>query len=394
MRVLVAAPQPYYAERGTPIAVRLLAKSLAEMGHDVDLLVYGYGTDPSDPGVRVLRSARLPGVSEIPIGFSAKKLLADVPFSLRLLWLNVRRRYDVIHAVEEAIYPALFAGAIRRSQVVYDMDSSLADQLAASGGLRRRLKPLFSWLERFAIRRSAQVVAVCDELVVEARSVKSDADVHALYDVPNIEADVDASEVDDLRSASPSDQTLALYVGNLERYQGIDLLLESLVPLALKSSLSVVIVGGSDAHIAYYREKACDLGVDARVRFVGPRPLEHLGALLAQADILLSPRITGGNTPMKLYSYMASGKAILATDLSTHTQVLDETSAFLTQPEAKAYAEGLERLVENPETRERLGNAAQQLVNQKYSLSNFLATLDGLYQRLQGLPSPTESSAS
>lgn len=394
MRILVAAPQPYYAERGTPIAVRLLAQSLADMGHDVDLLVYGYGIDPGDAGVRIIRSARLPGVSEIPIGFSAKKLFADIPFSLKLLWLSIRRRYDVIHAVEEAVYPALLAGAFRRTKVVYDMDSSLADQLAASGGPLRRLQPFFSVLERFAIRRSAQVVAVCDELVNEARAVKADRDVHALYDVPNIDARVDAADVDDLRGGLPPNQTVALYVGNLERYQGIDLLLESLVPLKRRSDLSVVVVGGSEAHVGQYQELAQQLGVDARVQFVGPRPLEQLGALLAQADILLSPRITGGNTPMKLYSYMAAGKAILVTDLSTHTQVLDENSAMLARPEASAYSAGLERLLEDLALRERLADTAQRLVNEKYSLTNFRATLDGLYRQLQGLPPQTEASAS
>ena len=56
MNVLLLAPQPFYRERGTPIAVRLLAETLCSLGHAVDLLVYHEGEDISFPGLRLLPS--------------------------------------------------------------------------------------------------------------------------------------------------------------------------------------------------------------------------------------------------------------------------------------------------------------------------------------------------
>ena len=54
---------------------------------------------------------------------------------------------------------------------------------------------------------------------------------------------------------------------------------------------------------------------------------------LLAADVLVSPRLKGLNTPMKIYSYLDSGSAVLATRLRTHTQVLDDgTGPNLLEP--------------------------------------------------------------
>ena len=110
--------------------------------------------------------------------------------------------------------------------------------------------------------------------------------------------------------------------------------------------------------------------------------MEDLASYLAQADILVSPRIQGNNTPMKLYSYLDSGKALLATDLTTHTQVLDTQVAILAEPTPEAFAQGLLDLIHHPERRFMLGQAGKKLVEEKYSYSAFRTKLDGLYNWL------------
>ena len=70
------------------------------------------------------------------------------------------------------------------------------------------------------------------------------------------------------------------------------------------------------------------------VHFLGPRPVQpRCPTSLRQADVLVSPRLKGLNTPMKIYSYLDSGTAVLATRLRTHTQVLDDRTAYLVEPE-------------------------------------------------------------
>src|SRR5690606_30645805 len=110
-----------------------------------------------------------------------------------------------------------------------------------------------------------------------------------------------------------------------------------------------------------------DLGIAQRVHFLGPRPIEHLGGYLEQADVLASPRVLGTNTPMKLYSYLDSGRAVLATRLPTHTQVLDDSVALLVDPTPEHFGTGLARLLGDAELREVLGRQARQRVQEEYT---------------------------
>src|SRR5690606_4783612 len=134
--------------------------------------------------------------------------------------------------------------------------------------------------------------------------------------------------------------------GNLERYQGIDLLLESLALLPEAPAFRMLVIGGSGKSLRHYQHLARSLGIGQdRLEMLGARPVSQLGAYLRQADILVSPRTLGQNTPMKVYSYMQAGKAILATDIRSHTQALDSSCAMLVAPEPAAMAHGFERLL-------------------------------------------------
>ncbi|MBE9126153.1 MULTISPECIES: glycosyltransferase family 4 protein [unclassified Coleofasciculus] len=187
---------------------------------------------------------------------------------------------------------------------------------------------------------------------------------------------------------------LLMYVGNLESYQGIDLLLESFT-LTLKNTdkADLVIIGGEASDIQKYTQKAHQLGIKENVHFLGSKPVEHLAFYLEQADILVSPRVKGKNTPMKLYSYLDSGKVLLATNLSTHTQLLDDQISMLAAPNAKAYSVGMLRLLKDRTLRQRLGKAGKTLIQQRHTYTAFSEQLNTLYDWLhtelvQGVGSP------
>jgi glycosyltransferase involved in cell wall biosynthesis len=207
--------------------------------------------------------------------------------------------------------------------------------------------------------------------------------IAVLYDIPQPSGSSTAP-VDDLR-AEGIKGCLALYVGNLAPYQGIDLLLESFAIAHTRAqSLDVVIIGGSAVDIAKYRAKAKALGIDSRTHFLGPKPVSSLAGYLAQADFLVSPRIKGTNTPMKLYSYLESGKPVLATNLWTHTQVLDSSSALLTPANVDAYAEGMIQMALDPALRASLGAGGKRLIDTKYNRANYDRTINALLDELEG----------
>jgi glycosyltransferase involved in cell wall biosynthesis len=392
MRILLLAPQPFYTERGTPIAVRLAATALCRAGHEVDLLTYHEGCDIELPNLRLLRIPRPPLVANVPIGFSWKKVVCDVALT-RAAWRELsRRRYDVVHAVEESVFCALLARLRFRFRLVYDMDSAMLDQLVQKWPALRVAAPVLSRFERAAVRGSDLVLAVCPALADYARTFAPPSPVHLLPDVafplpPGILAPEPESEGesdrDDLRALFPLSGVLALYVGNLERYQGIDLLLESLALLPEDARCNLAVIGGSEHARRHYEIRAKTLGVSGRVSFPGARPLATLPALLEQADILCSPRLTGSNTPMKIYSYLASGRAILATDITSHSQVLDASSACLVAATPQAYGTALARLAADAPLRERLGREAARLAAEHYSYAAFERRLASAYQALE-----------
>lgn len=378
MKILLLAPQPFYTQRGTPIAVRLLAEELAQMGHEVDLLVYWEGKDIEIPGVKIKRAKRVPGIRKIPIGFSYRKIIADFSLFLTFIRMAVLQRYDVIHAVEETVFFAATTRWLHRAKVIYDMDSSLAQQMTREFPSSKLLHRLFHAMEGFAIRRSDVIIAVCEELAVTARKFVSASTVFVLNDIVPPEARMESAS-DKLCEYGDSRAVLAVYVGNLESYQGVDLLVDAAACLSSDKKVRIIIIGGSPEDIESYSGTVQERGLGDRIHFIGKRPLTQLMAYLEQADILVSPRSSGNNTPLKIYCYMSAGKAIVATDIVSHTQVLSDKTAVLVAPTATAIAEALSDLTTNADLRVELGERAKSESEAKYTIHAFRSTLAAAY---------------
>lgn len=379
MHILLLAPHPFYQERGTPIAVNLLLQALSAMGHRVDVLTYPEGTDVSYPGVTLHRIRRPPGVRQIPPGPSVKKILCDAVMVGHALRLARRTRYDLVHAVEESVY---MAQRIRRrcgTPYVYDMDSAMARQIAEKFPYFGFLRPLLEGFERSAARGALAAVPVCEALADVARGYGA-KQVFLLHDISLLQPATD-SERAAVRALIPpaADAVTFMYVGNLESYQGIDLLLDSFARAAAAGPLRLFVAGGRPDDIRRYEAKARALGISSATVFLGPQPVGRMAALFEAADVLVSPRIKGNNTPMKLYSYLASGKAVLATDLPTHTQALTADTACLAAPEPEAFAAAMRRLAGDPARRAELGSRAAAVARERHSRQAFTREASALY---------------
>jgi glycosyltransferase involved in cell wall biosynthesis len=103
---------------------------------------------------------------------------------------------------------------------------------------------------------------------------------------------------------------------------------------------------------------------------------------MKQADILISPRIKGENTPMKIYSYLDSGVPVIATDLPTHTQVMSTDISYLVKPEPAALSRGIVDLIENPELCKELSGKAREYIKKEHSYAVFKKTLYNIYDKL------------
>jgi glycosyltransferase involved in cell wall biosynthesis len=118
--------------------------------------------------------------------------------------------------------------------------------------------------------------------------------------------------------------------------------------------------------VAQYRNKFQKHGLEERVIFTGQVLPQEVNSYIRCADMLVSPRISGTNTPLKIYAYLRSGVPIVATRLLTHTQVLSDDVAVLTEPTAEAFAEGIVEILSDKKKARRLGDNARRLSQERY----------------------------
>jgi glycosyltransferase involved in cell wall biosynthesis len=383
LKILLLAPHPFFSQRGTPIAEKMLLEVLAAQGHQIDVLTFPEGEDPRIPNCRIQRISAPAWTRGMRPGFSLKKLACDAVMLGTCLARVRRERYDLVHAVEESAFIAWLCKGLFGVPYVYDMDSGLAQQMVDRFPLLRLMRGLLDACERLAVRGSLGTLAVCGSLEDQARACHPGGLVARLEDVSLLGAGAGAGggpRDPDLCPLEWRDDPKVLYVGNLQIYQGIDLLLASFArALAEVPRARLVVVGGEEERIAHYQGEAARLGIAGHVHFAGPRPLEELGDCLRQATVLVSPRVHGTNTPMKVYSYLDSGRPLLATRLPTHTQVLDDEVALLADPTPEAMGKGIARLLQDEVLRERLAANARRFAQAELTPEAFRRKLLAFY---------------
>ena len=388
-RILLISPQPFFQWRGSPLRVRFNAQALAELGYAVDLLVMPVGADLLLPGVALHRAANIIRATNLPIGPSLSKAILDIALYFKAAVLARRHRYAVIHGIEDAGPIAAVLARRHGARMIFEKHSDPASY--KKGFLRNLVMAAYRRVERFSIRRADAVIGTGPALVEQARAIAPGKPVHHIFDIPSslVEADPARAAAARARLDLPADAVLALYVGSFAVYQGIDLLFQS-IPAALAADpcLHFAIVGGSPAEIAARRRELAAAGCADRVRFPGLVPPDDLPHLLAAADILLSPRIAGRNTPLKLLDYLKAGRAVVACDNPANRLILDESNARLVAPEPAAFAGGLAELAADAGLRERLGAAGHRLYLDTYNYDRFKQRLAAAYAQLLGAAAP------
>jgi glycosyltransferase involved in cell wall biosynthesis len=348
--MLVVAPQPFFTPRGTPFSVYYRTLVTAEQGVEIDLLTYGPGEDVDIPGVRILRIPRLGILEPVPVGPSWKKLLLDVPMILWTIALLLRYRYKVVHAHEESIFWARFLKPLFRFRLIYDMHSSLPQQLENFEFTKSRLLiGTFRALEESCLAAANAVITICPDLRDYALASGVDPERHLLIE-NSIFDDVRVRRAPDARrmtgSHEPvrfgSDNRVILYAGTFEAYQGIELLVRAfheVVPS--RPDARLLLVGGTEDQVRRTRALVESLGLGDRCILTGRVPKSAALAYTRVAHVLVSPRIQGTNTPLKIYEQLASGRPLVATRSWSHTQVLDDAVCWLAEPDPRSLAAAL-----------------------------------------------------
>ena len=205
---------------------------------------------------------------------------------------------------------------------------------------------------------------------------------------PRLAVVPDGTRISSVAHHSVAGSTVTVgYAGHLYPWKGVDVLVEA---LARVPDVRGLIIGGHEKEpdLERVRALAARLGVSDRIEFAGQIAPAAVAARLQEADILTLPNPASAisshaTSPLKLFEYMAAGRAIVASNLPSIGEVLvDDVNAVLVTPgDAEALAAGISRLAADPAERQRLGSAARDGVAE-YSWDRRAERLEALFKVL------------
>jgi glycosyltransferase involved in cell wall biosynthesis len=306
------------------------------------------------------------------------KLLLDIFLIMKTVFLLIGNRYDFVHAHEESVFFARLFKPLFGYKLVYDMHSSLPEQLTNFNYTKSRiLIKTFKWLEDSCLQSADAVITICPALYNYVDDLIENKSKHLLiensiFDRVRIKWNGSGSSMVHAENTPeinfPENAQLIVYAGTLESYQGIDILVDAYGRIATRNADSVLlVVGGTAEQVSMYSRKAAENGISSQCIFTGRLPQERAQKYIGMASVLVSPRSAGINTPLKIYEQLASGIPLVATNIYSHTQVLDDNVAILVDPDPDDMARGLEEALCDDARRMQIVAAAKKLYEDKYS---------------------------
>jgi glycosyltransferase involved in cell wall biosynthesis len=210
------------------------------------------------------------------------------------------------------------------------------------------------YLQKKSLRKAAGIIAITHGLADYCRSMGIDQEKILVapdgVDLGKFEISEDQHSCR-VKTGLPVDKKIVLYVGHLYEWKGAHVLAEA-VSLLGKDVL-VVFVGGMKGNVDSFRERFAPGAkgsaiTDGRIFITGHQPHALIPRYLRAADVLVLPNSAKEDisrlytSPMKLFEYMASGVPIVASNLPSIHEVIDESTAFFAKPDdPQSLAEGI-----------------------------------------------------
>jgi glycosyltransferase involved in cell wall biosynthesis len=387
--VLIVTSLPYFQWRGSPIRLGFDVQALVDIGYRVDLLTIPIGMGNEINGATVHRVANPFNVKNIPIGPSFTKLIFDVFLLFRAIRLARKNHYAVVHGIEDTGIIAWVAACFSGSGVVFEKHSDPASY--NNRPMRNLVMAVYKMVERFAMRRADVIIATGEGLCEQARRAAPGRPVFHIFDIPSSLVEPDPARAGKIRREimQRPDEVLILYGGSFAIYQGIDLLFQSMPYVVTKHPQArFVVIGGNEQEITGRKTWLKKHGIEDRVTFLGNVHPDELPHYLAAADILLSPRKAGINTPLKLLDYLKAARPIVATDTESHRSIIDDSFAMIVDATAPAFSDGINWLIADEDSRLRFGAQGRRLIDDMYNFNEYKRRLGKAYNTLRETAKP------
>ncbi len=381
----------FYAPDGGPSAplFTMLCEEMARLGHNVTVIAavphyptgqvrpefrHGWLQQSNENGVHVVR-VRIPSMDRSRLG---RRLLQFLAYQIGATWAGLRKRYDVILVANPALItatPMAVLAALRRKPAVFSVHDVYPEVGVELGVFRHRI---VAWavaaLERFCLQqaRYVRILSISFKPALLAMGVPEQKLV-LIYDW------IDTDFIRPLPRRNTfsaenglDDSFVVLYAGNIGLSQGLEHVLQAAHTLADHSHIRFVLVGdGAGRESLVTMAEAMRLN---NVQFIPFQPRERVPEVLATADISLvslQPQVSGRSLPSKTFSYLASGRPIIAMvdEGSDVWNLITQAGAGLCIPPAEPgkLVEAILTLEASPDLRQQMADAGRSYAEQHHS---------------------------
>ncbi len=384
LRVLMIAPTPYFADRGCHVRIYEEARALTKLGHEVSIVTYHLGRDM--PGVRVVRTPRIPWYGKLEAGPSWHKPYLD----MLLLWKALSEirsfRPHLIHAhLHEGALIGSVLKRLFRIPLLFDYQGSLSGESLNHGFFKDRslLMKLFKGLEGFIDRRADLIITSSDG---GRQELLQDWDI-APRKVTNIIDGVDTeifcpcSRSEARRELGiPDHVKLVVYLGLFSRYQGVDLLLDviALVKTAAPD-VRFLLMGFPDEE---YQRKASEMGIADMITFTGRVPYDRAPLYLSAGDLAVSPKLALTEANGKLFNYMACGLPTVVFDNPINREILGDEGIYVEHGNTELLADTIIATLNDSERMIPLSQRVRERAINMHSWSARSRQLESVYRSL------------
>lgn len=363
------APTPFFADRGCHVRIFEEARTLSAKGHRVEIVTYHIGRDL--PGIITHRTMSIPWYRKLEAGPSWHKPYLDILLFFKALAVAKKLKPDLIHAhLHEGAFIGILLKKILRIPLLFDCQGSLTGEIIDHGFVSKgsSAAAAFRWIESF-INKSADTIITsstpaADVLVMSGNVPK--ALITAVTDGVNTDEFLASDKAVARKILDLPDNTpVAAFLGLFNRYQGVDLLLESISVLMKRGSkVHFLLMGFPDEK---YRTLAVAAGIEGMITFTGKVDYAQAPLFLAAADIALSPKISLTEANGKLFNYMACGLPCLVFETPVNREILGDTGTYARFADPVDFADKLDALLADAAQCAELGRRSRERAVREHS---------------------------
>lgn len=340
-------------EKAHGVQIMKTCEALADCGCDIELLVpWRFNKIKDDPfryyGIKNnFKIVSIPSLDFICLG-RAGFLVHSLIFSKIAVFYSLFKKSDIIYSRDEM---PLFLASFFKKNIFWETHIGS-----------------FNFIVKRLLGKCKGIIAITGGLkkFYEGKGVARDRIVVAPdgIDLGDFLKNFDKPE-SRKRLGLPLDKKIVMYIGRLDGWKGVETLFAA---AKLLSEVQFVVIGGETNQITKLKKEY------PKIVFLGQHPYRELGENQAAADVLVLPN-TGKDdvsvhftSPLKLFSYMASNRPIVASDLPSIKEVLTDSEAYLAKPDdPTSFVENIKAVFENYDmAKEKAGKALEKAKNYQW----------------------------